>query len=122
MNWIIMCVVSVIIFTLSLVGLWRLDKYCEFFLAIICISVLVAISSVMIYFCGTLDGNKTIVQFEQQKQYIESHTAQNEIEDAALTSKKIELNGWLYSAQWSRRKFGNWSLVPEHVLELEAIK
>ena len=122
MNWIIMCVVSVIIFTLSLVGLWRLDEYCEFFLAIICISVLVAISSVMIYFCGTLDGNKNIVQFEQQKQYIESHTAQNEIEDAALTSKKIELNWWLYSAQWSRRKFGDWSLVPEHVLDLEAIK
>lgn len=59
MNWIIVCVVSVIIFTLSLVGLWRLDEYCEFFLALICISVLVAISSVMIYFVGLLIPRKT---------------------------------------------------------------
>lgn len=122
MNWIIVLVVSVIIFILSLVGLWRLDEYCEFFLALICISVLVAISSVMIYFCGTLDTQKNITKFEKQKQYIESHTATNAIEDAAMTSKKIELNEWLYSAQWSREHFGNWSLVPEYVMELEAIK
>lgn len=122
MNWIILCVIAVIIFVLSCVGVWLSDRYCEWFLIFAATSGILAVSSVMIYFCGTLDGNETIVQFEQQKQYIESHTAQNEIEDAALTSKKIELNGWLYSAQWSRRKFGNWSLVPEHVLELEAIK
>lgn len=122
MNWIIVCVVSVIIFTLSLVGLWRLDEYCEFFLALICISVLVAISSVMIYFCGTLDTQKNITKFEKQKQYIESHIANNAIEDAALTSEKMELNEWLYSAQWKREKLGDWSLIPEYVLELEAIK
>lgn len=122
MNWIIVCVVSVIIFTLSLVGLWRLDEYYEFFLALICISVLVAISSVMIYFCGTLEIQKNITKFEKQKQYIESHIANNAIEDAALTSEKMELNEWLYSVQWKREKLGDWSLIPEYVLELEAIK
>lgn len=122
MNWIIVCVVSVIIFVLSVIGFWLSGQYDEFFCAVVGISCIVAIFSGMIYLCGSVDVQRGITQFNQQKQYIESHTAKNAIEDAALTSKKIELNEWLYSAQWSRERLGNWSLVPEYVLELEAIK
>lgn len=122
MNWIILCVIAVIIFVFAFVGARLSDWYYEWFVMFAVTSGFLAVSFVMIYFAGTLDANKNIARFEQQKQYIESHQAQSEIEDAALTSKKIELNEWLYSAQWSRRKLGNWSFVPEYVLELEAIK
>lgn len=122
MNLIIMCVIAVIIFVLSVIGFWLSDQYDEFFCAVVCISCIVAIFSGAIYLFGAIDEQKKIAKFEQQKQYIENHTANNAIEDAALTSKKIELNEWLYSAQWSRERLGNWSLVPEYVMELEAIK
>ena len=122
MNWIIMCVIAVIIFVLSWIG-WRLSyQYDEFFCAVFFISCIVAIFSGAIYLCGSIDAQKEIAKFEQQKQYIESHIANNAIEDAALTSKKIELNEWLYSVQWNREHLGNWSLVPEYVMELETIK
>lgn len=122
MNWIIMCVISVIIFVLSWIGFRLSYQYDAFFYTVLFISCIIAIFSGAIYLCGSIDAQKKIAQFEQQKQYIESHTATNAIEDAALTSKKIELNEWLYSVKWDREKLGNWSLVPDHVMELEAIK
>ena len=59
--------------------------------------------------------------FAQQKAYIESHVAENAIEDAALTAKKIELNDWLFKAQYSKARYGSWSLYPDAVMDLEPI-
>lgn len=122
MNLIIICVIAVIIFVLSVIGFRLSDQYDEFFCAVVCISCIVAIFSGAIYLCGSINVQKEIAKFEQQKQYIESHIANSAIEDAALTSKKIELNEWLYSVQWNCEHLGNWSLVPEYVMELEAIR
>lgn len=58
----------------------------------------------------------------RQKAYIEKHVAANAAEDAGLTSKKIELNDWLYSAQLRKIEFGAWSLYPDVVVELEPIE
>lgn len=60
--------------------------------------------------------------FQQQKSYIEYYTPENEIENAALTAKKIELNSWLYKAQFLKKSFGMFSLYPQVVLELEEIQ
>lgn len=48
--------------------------------------------------------------------------AKTDAEDAAITSKKIELNEWLYKAQYSKEHYGGWSLYPERVLELTPIE
>ena len=58
----------------------------------------------------------------RQKAYIEMHEAKNAVEDAALTSKKIELNEWLYDAQCSKSRFGSWSFYPDSIFDLEPIE
>lgn len=60
--------------------------------------------------------------FERQSTYIQTHEAKTDAEDAAITSKKIELNEWLYKAQYSKEHYGGWSLYPERVLELTPIE
>ena len=65
---------------------------------------------------------REIDEYIRQKAYIETHTAVNAVEDAALTSKKIELNGWLYKAQSDKTRHGAWSLYPDAVMELEPIE
>lgn len=50
------------------------------------------------------------------------YCAKSPVEDAALTSKKIELNEWLYDAQCSKSRFGSWSFYPESIFELEPIE
>lgn len=65
---------------------------------------------------------KEISVFEQQKAYIETHVPESDIEDAAITSKKVELNEWLYKAQFSKKSLGGWSMYSDKVLELEPIE
>ena len=60
--------------------------------------------------------------FEQQKSYIENHVSKNDIEDAALTAKKVELNDWLYNAQYQYEHFKGWNLYPNSIQDLQEIK
>lgn len=60
--------------------------------------------------------------FQEQKAYIETYTPEDPLENAALTTKRVELNEWLFNAQIRRGTFGFASLYPEEVLELEPIK
>lgn len=60
--------------------------------------------------------------FQEQAKYLETYVPDDAIENAALTNKRIELNQWLYKAQWAKQKFGIFSLYPAEVLELEPIK
>ena len=60
--------------------------------------------------------------FENQSAYIATHIPNDSIENAALTNKKIELNDWLFSAQWAKVKFGVFSLYPQDILDFEPIQ
>lgn len=89
-------------------------------------SCITAILAAVMLFISTLAISficpKEIIVFEQQKAYIETHIPKNDIEDAAITSKKVELNDWLYEAQFSKKIFGGWSIYSDKVLELEPIE
>jgi hypothetical protein len=65
---------------------------------------------------------KSINEFTQQSEYIENHTVKSDIENAAITTKKIELNSWLYNAKWFESKFGIFSFYPDSIQELEPIQ
>lgn len=65
---------------------------------------------------------QSVSVYKSQMVYMETHVTKNEIEDAALTQKKVELNAWLFSAQYSKKNLGNFSLYPNEVLELEPIQ
>lgn len=94
-------------------------------LAAIAFAPVVAIAGICILIICPLmrmSDNREIDEYIRQKAYIETHTAVNAVEDAALTSKKIELNGWLYKAQSDKTRHGAWSLYPDAVMELEPIE
>lgn len=64
-----------------------------------------------------------ISAFIQQKYYIEE-VAPNfpETDNYALTMKKIELNQWLYEAQFKVKHYKAFTLCSDEVLKLEEIK
>lgn len=63
-----------------------------------------------------------INSFLQQKEYMETHEAVNDRGDAALTAKKIDLNDWLFQAQYLQDRFGGWSGYPESIQDLAPIQ
>lgn len=79
----------------------------------------------MLIYCitFTLHNKKGMETFIRQKEYIETvaPTLPN-TDNFALTQKRIELNEWLYEAQYSKENYPFFSLYPDEVLELEEIK
>ena len=122
MNWLILGVVSAVIAVLAFVCMCRAYVHDDIFIIVASIASVLAVFCIFIYYFGSISAARNIGQFEQQKQYIEAHVASNAVEDAALTNKKIELNEWLYVAQWSRKNLRDWSFYPESILEETPIR
>lgn len=70
----------------------------------------------------TVQNKKGVEVFKRQKEYIENHISDNELEDVAITTKKIELNDWLFDAQYSKTHYSFFSLYSDEVLLLEPIR
>ena len=120
MNWVIVLVASIIAASVSVRASIKNDSDFGFFVGLI--SILASIVSVAIILVGVLQTPQSISNFTKQKSYIEMLEAKNAVEDAALTSKKIELNEWLYDAQCSKSRFGGWSFYPDSIFDLEPIE
>lgn len=118
-NWIIFLCVGVIITVLSLRKCSIDSSWVPFASGMV--GIIIVLSILVILF-GVLNVPRSINNFTKQKAYIETHEVKNAVEDAALTSKKIELNEWLYDAQCSKSRFGSWSFYPESIFELEPIE
>lgn len=121
MNWIIVCVINIV---LSVVfALIDRNRPCDIW-PVICsaICAFAAIILLLIIPLETISNKRDTNKFSEQKAYIETHEANTAVEDAAMTAKKVELNEWLYKAQWSRENFGNWCFYPVDVLDMEPIQ
>lgn len=119
-NWIILGVALAVISVVAFVLECR-----EYYGWTLLIGVVTAIGAGVILMCCPImriSNNSDCSVFAQQKAYIESHIAENAVEDAALTAKKIELNDWLFEAQYSKARYGSWSLYPDTVMDLEPIE
>ena len=121
MNWLYLTILMLILFGVGIMLAVKTDMDVLPTAAIV-VGLLEATISIAMFACGAISTPRKINLFVQQKEYIESHIATDAIEDAALTSKKIELNEWLYSAQYSAQHFGGWSFYPDDILELEPIQ
>ena len=128
MNWIFVLIGLAIIAIASIIVRFACSYWISYswedaldLIAVISICILV-ISGAIISGFAFIAVPRDIEIFERQKAYIESHVADNQIEDAALTTKKIELNEWLYNAQYCKNKYGNWSLFPDSVQTLTPIE
>lgn len=120
MNWVFLMIVVAGITAVSAWHAYREDDMLSIIITflgfwfVFCTLIVVVVLAVEI--------PKNINNFERQKAYIETHVAKNDIEDAALTAKKIELNEWLYDAQLSKSRFGGWSFYPDSIFDLEPIE
>ena len=64
-----------------------------------------------------------VALYERQKTYIENHVPVDPIENAAITNKKIELNEWLFIAQYSKSRFGDaWTFTPSDIVDWQPIQ
>lgn len=120
MNWIIVIVGGIIVIYVSH-WLWY-EKHFVLFLPAEIIAIMAVVMMGMGILVGVLETPQSINNFNRQKAYIEMHEAKNAEEDAALTSKKIELNEWLYDAQCRKSRFGSWSFYPDSIFDLEPIE
>lgn len=119
-NWIILDVALVVVCVVAFVLECR-----ESYVWTLFVGIIAAVAAAVILICCPIvrvSNNSECGVFAQQKAYIESHVAENDVEDAALTAKKIELNEWLFAAQYSKARYGSWSLYPDAVMDLEPIE
>lgn len=109
---------------LSIYLIIKTDPYCSTWLYLMSyiVAILTIVGLIIIIPTITLIYPQEITTFEQQKAYIETHIPKDDIEDTAITSKKVELNEWLYKAQFSKKNLGGWSMYSDKVLELEPIE
>ncbi len=121
MNWIIVIVFGIIGICVSH-WLWEKTDFSLCLLVVEAIFIIAVVTAGVVILVGVLETPQSINNFNRQKAYIEMHEAKNAVEDAALTSKKIELNEWLYDAQCSKSRFGSWSFYPDSIFDLEPIE
>lgn len=123
MNILIIIIASALILAASIILYralsWRTE---DLFFATGCISGITVLFFLIIFICASITTPQAIYKFQTQKQYIESHTVEDPVENAALTNKKIELNDWLYTAQYRNANWGGWSFYPDSVQDLTPIE
>ena len=84
------------------------------FVAIFIVSILLIIMP--------MQSKTEFSMFVAQKEYIENYEPTSEYDTAAIATKKIELNEWLYSAQYTKEHYPICSFYGDEILELEPIK
>lgn len=84
-------------------------------------SVLILISTVLLIVLP-IEYNKELAIFMSQKEYIENYEPTSEYDSAAITSKKVELNEWLYSAQHTKKHYPICSFYSDEILKIKPIK
>lgn len=107
-------------------GCWASEEYGRLkitgvFLTAVC-GVCAFMLGLIVLLCWA-DNKQRIATFIKQKEYFETVVSTFEDgENYTLTQKKIELNEWLYTAQYKKQKYPFFSLCPDEVLELEEIR
>lgn len=77
----------------------------------------------MVAFAMLTSNNKEISTFIRQKEYFETVVPTlPDSDNYALTQKKIELNEWLYEAQYEKQYYPFFSLYSDKILELTEIQ
>lgn len=122
MNWIIVLVAGIVLgITFAILSAHSYFHDSGFAIAATVAFVIAGISAIIIP-VAWIGDRQNIQVFEQQKQYIESHQSKSTIEDAAITSKKIELNNDLFNIQYEISHYGGWNFYPPETKDLQPIK
>ena len=84
--------------------------------------VIVTIVMTLVLIIAPLDARKELDVFLEQKNYIEHYEPTSEYDNAAITSKKVELNEWLFEKQYNREHYAIFSFYSDDILDIEPIK
>ena len=120
-GWYIVLAVLVLIGTAA--AIYERNNYADW--CILICAVVFVVATVMLFLLPIMEiGTKaSVALFERQKAYIENHIPIDPIENAAITNKKIELNEWLFAAQYSKSRFGDaWTFTPSDILDWQPIQ
>lgn len=69
-----------------------------------------------------IEAKQELDIFISQKEFVENYTPTSEYDSAAILTKKIELNEWLYEKQYIKKCHPVCSFYGAEILELEPIK
>jgi hypothetical protein len=86
------------------------------------IGFIFALAVLIVCILKPITNQKELYTFVATKDYVESHQVVNPLENAALTNTKIELNAWLFKAQYNNKDWGGWSFYPDSVQDLTPIE
>lgn len=120
-GWYIVLAVLVLIGTAA--AIYERNNYADW-----CILVYIAAFSLvflMLFLLPLLaiSTKADVALYERQKAYIENHVPVDPIENAAIINKKIELNEWLFTAQYSKSRFGDtWTFTPSDIADWQPIQ
>lgn len=89
---------------------------------LIVVGVIFALIMVALLIVGPIESDKELSLFMSQKEYIENYEPTSEYDTAAIASKKIELNEWLYDVQYTKKHHPICSFFGDEILELEPIQ
>lgn len=119
MLWIIILVVS----TLAAIVAWYLDTFTRYSPTFTAFAAgVVAFLSLLIVLVLAISVPQKINVFQRQKAYLAEHVVSDPMENAALTTKKLELNDWLYKSQFAATNYRVWTFYPDEILALTPIE
>lgn len=123
----IFCLICLVIGLLALIlgiVLYKVDWYKFENICAPCIigGVIVTIVMTLVLIIVPLSARKELDVFMEQKNYIEHYEPTTEYDTAAIATKKLELNEWLYEKQYTRKNFPIFSFYGNAILDIEPIK
>ena len=98
---------------------WNVPNLAIFATAIGSVSIVIA---TILLLLSPIKSRKELNMFVAQKEYIENYELTSEYDTAAIISKKIELNQWLYEKQYTKEHYPICSFYGDEILELTPIK
>lgn len=128
MNWIILLIALVVIAAISFYISTKLDNQWGKegqSIASILVGLAASFAALIILIVAIINPisvRKEIAVYEQHYAYFQDYVSENSYNDIAITSKKVELNDWLYKAQYSNSTYGGWSWYPDSIQDLEPIE
>lgn len=101
---------------------WDLDWLNTIGFALLIIGIIALSVTGLLMIIIPISCQQELDLFLHQKEYIANYNSATEYDMAAIASKKIELNDWLYQVQYTKEHYPICSFFGDEILELEPIK
>lgn len=120
-GWYIVLAVLVLIGTAA--AIYERNNYADWCILVYIVAFSLVFLMLFLLPLLAISTKADVALYERQKAYIENHVPVDPIENAAITNKKIKLNEWLFTAQYSKSRFGDaWTFTPSDIADWQPIQ